>query len=315
MKRFLIVSLGLTLILASAVRLTAQTDSVTPPAKKHKAVINPWSGSLIIDNQTTEISPKNGLDFVIHHRFTSVQNGLSDLFGFYSASNIRMGLNYSITNNLMLGFGSEKDNKSQEFLIKYKLLSQSRDGVIPVSVSAYASAVISTRKEEFYGLNYRFSDRMSYYTELIISRKWYDRLSTQLSLGYAHINKVDSYRVVTEDSLTEVIAYYPKYYNDALAVSVAARFKITGSFGVIGEYEHPFALGKGGRHGDSNMPHKLKPLPDAALGFEINTMTHVFQLFVSSYRAIVPQFNMITNSYDFTEKSGIMPGFNIIVKF
>ncbi|HQL70711.1 MAG TPA: hypothetical protein PLA77_07765, partial [Bacteroidales bacterium] len=62
MKRFLIVSLGLTLILASAVRLTAQTDSVTPPAKKHKAVINPWSGSLIIDNQTTEISPKNGLD-------------------------------------------------------------------------------------------------------------------------------------------------------------------------------------------------------------------------------------------------------------
>jgi len=315
MKRLLWAGLGLMLSLTTGFHLSAQTDSVPPPSPKHKAVINPWGGSLIIDNQTTEISPKSGLDFVIHHRFTSIENGFSDLFGFYSASNIRMGLNYSITNNLMVGFGSEKDNKSQEFLIKYKLLSQSRDGAIPVSVSAYASTVISIRKEEFYGLDYRFSDRMSYFGELIVSRKWYDRLSTQVSLGYAHINKVDSYRVVTEDSLAEVIAYYPKYYNDAMAVSVAARFKITGSFGVIGEYEYPFVLGKGGRHGNSSMPHKLKPKSDAALGFEINTMTHVFQLFVSSYRAIVPQFNMITNSYDFTEKSGIMPGFNIIVKF
>ncbi|HOY37712.1 MAG TPA: DUF5777 family beta-barrel protein [Bacteroidales bacterium] len=292
-----------------------QTDTLPNSAKIHKPVINPWSGSLIINNQTTELSPKNGLDFVIHHRFTSVENGLSDLFGLYSASNIRLGLQYSITNNFMVGFGSEKDNKCQEFFLKYRFLTQTRDGVIPVSVAAYASAAINAREKAYFGTDYRFANRMSYFTELLISRKWYERLSTQLSVSYGHINKVESYRVVSGDTISETVTYYPKFYNDALGLGIAARFKVIGSWTLVGEFEYPMALGKGGRHGNSSIPRKLKPKPDAALGFEVSTMTHVFQLFVSSYRAIVPQYNLITNTYDFTEKSGIMPGFNIIVKF
>jgi hypothetical protein len=38
-------------------------------------------------------------------------------------------------------------------------------------------------------------------------------------------------------------------------------------------------------------------------------------MFVSSFRGIVPQNNLIMNNFDFTDKSGIMLGFNVVVKF
>jgi hypothetical protein len=54
------------------------------------------------------------------------------LYGIYAPSNIRLGFNYGITSKLTVGFGTEKNNKMQEFLLKYAILSQNRGGTIPV---------------------------------------------------------------------------------------------------------------------------------------------------------------------------------------
>ena len=306
------------LFLLSSSIVFAQEDSTIVENPVRKPVLGPWHTGTFIDQQTTYTTRKNHLELEIHHRFTAVDNGITDLFGFYGASNIRLGLNYGITDNLMIGFGSEKDKKMQQFLVKYRFLDQSKDGVIPVSVALFASTCINTREQDYFGLDYSFSNRMSYYTQLIISRKWTPNFSTMIGAGYAHINKVESTRVETEDSVSETVTYYPKYYNDAIGLSFSARYKIGGKFNIVAQYEQPFAIGKksGNGHGShSEHPKPIEAKPGLALGFEITTLTHSFQMFASSYRGIIPQNNLIMNNFDFTEKSGIMLGFNVVVKF
>jgi len=319
------------LLLFIWISIFSQTDTVISEEIKHKPTISPWPTTTLIDKQTTYNPGKGHLELVIHHRFTSIDNGIKDLFGFYGASNIRLGLNYGITENLMVGIGSEKDKKMQEFSVKYNFLRQSKDNYIPVSMSLFANTCINSREEGYFGSDYKFADRMSYFSQLLISRKWTTNFATQIGIGYAHINKVESNRVVTEDSISETIAYYPKYYNDAMGISLSVRYKIAGPFSLIAEYEQPIAIGKHGQNGDgshdddddddddkfigSTKPKPISAKPNLALGFEITTVTHSFQMFVSSFRGIVPQNNLIMNNFDFTEKSGIMIGFNVVVKF
>jgi hypothetical protein len=311
------ISIGILLLLIGF-NVFSQNDTVLSEKVTHKPTISPWPTTTLIDKQTTTNPVKGHLELVIHHRFTAIDNGITDLFGFYGASNIRLGLNFGITDRLMVGIGSEKDKKMQEISVKYNFLQQSKDNYIPVSMSLFANTCINSREEGYFGADYKFMDRMSYYSQLIVSRKWTTNFATQIGIGYAHINKVESTRLVTEDSISETIAYYPKYYNDALGLSISARYKIAGPFSIITEFEKPIALGKPGLHGQGNhgeIPRPLQAKPNLALGFEITTVTHSFQMFVSSFRGIVPQNNLIMNNFDFTDKSGIMLGFNVVVKF
>ncbi len=308
MKKY--TSILLILILAFSTNIFAQNDTI--PKKKLKPVLNPWFSNSVIDAQTTFTQKKGNLELIIHHRFTSIDNGFSDLFGVYGASNIRLGLNYGITDKFTVGFGTEKDKKTQEFLVKYKILQQSRCNTIPVSVAFYANTGINSREEEYFGADYKFKDRMSYFSQIIVSRKWTSSFTTLVGFGYAHINKGASNRIVVSDSVSETISYHPKYYNNVLGLTVLTRLKLTGAFGLIAEYEQPIPLGKT-HNGTIEKP--LTPQPNVALGFEITTVTHSFQLFASSYRGIVAQNNLIMNNFDFNEKNGIMIGFNVIVKF
>lgn len=293
--------------------LFSQTDSIKK--KKLRPVLNPWFSTTLIDAHTSYLPKKGNLELIIHHRFTAIDNGILDMFGFFGASNIRLGLNYGITDKVMIGFGTEKDKNIQEFLIKYKILQQSRCGTMPISLVVFANMGINTRETDYWGAAYSFTNRLSYYSQIIVSRKWTSDFSTQIGLGFAHINKVDSYRIITEDSVagTETVLYYPKYYNDAIGLSFVARYRISSTFTIIGEYEHPIAIKTKTNIVGDNAPVMSKP--NLAMGFEITTMSHSFQLFASSYRGIVPQNNLIMNNFDFTQKDGIMLGFNVVVKF
>jgi hypothetical protein len=51
-----------------------------------------------------------------------------------------------------------------------------------------------------------------------------------------------------------------------------------------------------------------------ALGFEVGTPTHCFQLFAANYDKITPQKNLANNLNDFT-KGEILIGMNVIVRF
>ncbi len=258
--------------------------------KKDKPVRAPFESGILIDNQTVFIPVKNTLEFIIEHRFGDVSEGISDLWGIYAPSNIRLGLNYSVTNKLMVGVGTTKDNKLQDFRVKYNILEQTRKNIIPVAVTAYGNMAIDARNEDIFGVNYKFSNRLSYFAQVIIARKISNAFTVQIAPSWSHINAVDS-----------------NYKHDKWALSFAVRAKISGQSSIVLTYDLPLDI-KGSYQTDND---DYKPKANFAIGWEISTSTHAFQIFIGTAKSLVPQYNVIYNQNDWTKISDLIFGFNI----
>ncbi|MFC2151592.1 DUF5777 family beta-barrel protein [Bacteroidota bacterium] len=282
-KAFILLLIALTCNFAFA-------QEETEEKKKDKPVREPFAASTLIESQTTVGSAAKKLELIIHHRMGSVENGLSDIFGIYGASNIRMGLQYGITDKLTIGIGTEKNNKFNDLNAKYAVLEQTRTGSMPVSLSIHANITVDAKDEELFGTDYEFMDRFLYFAQAIVGRKFTDALSMQLAPSYSHFNSVDR-----------------KYQHDKVGVMLGGRYKFTETMSAIFEYHQPF---------DINPVHDYQEdiQPGAALGIEIATITHAFQVFASNYQDIMAQKNYGMNTRKF-DGEGILIGFNITVKF
>jgi hypothetical protein len=100
--------------------------------EKDRPVRAPFSSGILIDNQTSLIPTEGTLEMLIQHRFNSMDNGISDLFGIYSpGGNIRIGFNYSLMKNLMVGYGLTMKNMYSDFQVKWTVLEQTRKNTSP----------------------------------------------------------------------------------------------------------------------------------------------------------------------------------------
>ena len=63
---------------------------------------------------------------------------------------------------------------------------------MPFSLSYFGYITIDGRKNSGYGDGYKFDDRLSYFTQLILAKKFGDFLSLEATGSYSHFNKVDS---------------------------------------------------------------------------------------------------------------------------
>ncbi len=284
------ITILLTIVLAGLVLLPMNLKA-QDEEPDNRPVREPFSGTLLADQQTIMSPYKGGLELVIHHRFGTMQNGLKDLVGIYAPSNIRLGLNYGITDKLMIGWGTEKNNKLQELEVKYSIFQQTRSGSMPVALSYYANVAIDARNDEAFGENYAFTNRFSYFHELIVARKFNDRLSAQITPSFSHFNAVDQ----------------KLWHNDYLGIGAGLRFKAFGEFSIIAEYDQAFSY-------KETTETMNKPKPNVLLGFEIGTPTHTFQLFAANYDKINPQKNLSANMNDFMEGE-ILIGMNVLVRF
>jgi len=263
-------------------------------------VRSPWTTGILIDNQTTTVPNAKAFDFSIHHRFGKIKE-MSDIFGIYAASNIRLGINWGITKRISIGFGTEKYNKMQEFQGKYNIISQTRDGKIPVAVTYFGNVVIDTRDEELFGKNYKFTNRLSFFNQIIVSRRFNRALTLQVAGSYSHFNAITD---LVESPNGRIIG---KWKNDYIGVMAGGRYKFYNNISAIFEYCHPFAVG-GTWDGQS------EPLPNIGLGVEFGTSTHAFQVFATQYDNIIAQKNYSNNLNDMASE-GWHFGFNITVRF
>lgn len=254
-----------------------------------KPVREPWASSILIDNQTSEIPYAKSLELIIYHRFGQIKN-FSDLLGIYAPSNIKMGLNYGINDWLMVGFGTEKNNKIQELQWKAKILNQTRSGSMPVALTYYGNIGLDASDEEVFGVNYKYTNRLSYFNQLIVSRKFSPAISAQIAGSYMHFNAVD-------DGM----------HNDYFGLSAGGRMKVINEISLLLEYDQGFPLGT--LTDDEEMPES-----NFAVGVEFGTSTHCFQLVAASYDKIINQKNYAFNTNDFFDGK-IFFGFNITVRF
>jgi len=167
-------------------------DEEAQKKKKERPVRNMFESGVLIDDQTSVIPVKNTLEMHIQHRFGIIKdNGASDFFGIYAPSaNTRMGLNFSILDNLMVGYGITKKNMYNDFQVKYGILRQTRSGSMPLALTAYANLAIDGRNKSVYGDDYQFTNRLSYFSQLMVGRKFAEWFSLELHSGWTALEMV-----------------------------------------------------------------------------------------------------------------------------
>lgn len=253
-----------------------------------KPVRAPFESAYLFDNQSVVVLPAKTLEFIMQHRFGLVDNGISDIWGIYGPANIRLGLTYSVIDNLSIGFGTTKNKKYQDFSLKYAIIQQTRSGKTPVSVTYYGNMAIDARKDDNF---INTSDRFSYFHQVIVSRKITSNFSLQVAPSLSHFNAMAGY--VSEGEIQ------PQMENNHIAIATGGRYKITPQTAIILNYDQPIT-----EHFTNN-PH-----PNLSFGVEIATSSHAFQLFMGNYNGIVPQENNVFNSNDFRDGEFLI-GFNI----
>lgn len=252
-----------------------QKDSIVPSKVKLERAA--FETSTLIENQTNVLNNKGTLEMVLNHRFGLV-NGTNDMIGIWAPSNIRIALNYAITDRISVGFGTTKDYRLQDFNLKGAILRQTRDGKMPVSVSYYGDMANSALPSDNF---LKSSDRYSFFNQIIIAKRFNSKVSLQIAPSFSHYNRVES-----------------TMNNDLFAVAVGGRVKISDSSSILFDYSQPITS-------QVNAPKE-----GVALGWEFSTGSHAFQVFVTNYRGIVPQQSYMFNQNDFF-KGDFVIGFNI----
>lgn len=239
----------------------------------------------IINGHSVETSPLGEMKFIISHRFGPVDQGIYELFGF-DQSTIRIGLDYGITDRLTIGAGRSSFEKTYDGYAKFRAIRQSTEGW-PVSLTAYTSANLTTLKWPEPDRENYFTSRMVYAHQLIIARKFGDAFSLQIMPTLVHLNLVPT----AEDP------------HDIISIGSALRWQLSKSLALLGEYYYNITEQR-----DPELRNSL------ALGIEIETKGHVFQLSFSNSRGMTEKF-FVTGTRGRWEKAEIGLGFNITRDF
>lgn len=240
----------------------------------------------LVNGHSIEQAGKGVMDFKISHRFGPPAEGrpLYNFLGLDEA-NMRLGFEYGVTDRMMIGLGRTKDpRKIYDGFVKYKLLRQSSGSKkVPVTLSYFGSAAVKTGDFSDPSKEYPSSGRWYYTHQLLLAKKFSERLSLQVSPTFIHRNLVGT---MAES-------------NDVLACGFGGRYMITGGTSLNLEYYYvlPDQLGEGYHN-------------SFAIGFDIETGGHVFQLhFTNSIGMTEAAF--ISETVDPFDGTGIRFGFNL----
>jgi Membrane bound beta barrel domain (DUF5777) len=245
-----------------------------------------FSGTRVINGHSVETKPGGSLEFIISHRFGTLNSGSYNFWGL-DVSTIRLGLEYGITDRLGIGVGRSSLDKSYDSYLKYKLLRQAT-GVksFPFTLTLLGSLQYKTYKGGA-DADLSSSDRTSYALQALFARKFSSNFSFQVAPVLVHRNTVDQ----------------ALFVNDLIAIGLGARVKVTRSLSVHGEY-YPRLNEK------ENNPNYN------AIGFGIDLETggHVFQLVFTNSLGMMERINVAETDGDFWN-GDIHFGFNITRTF
>ena len=134
---------------------------------QYDTVINTFKSTRIINNHSIEIFPTNQLDLRISHRFGRLNTGLYELYGLDQAK-IRVGLEYGLLNNLMIGFGRSTYLKNYDAYIKYQLINQRKGkNPFPFTIVTFSNIAVNSLEKNF--KDYPFVGRLSFCNQLLIA--------------------------------------------------------------------------------------------------------------------------------------------------
>lgn len=244
-----------------------------------------FKATRILNGHSVEQMKARQLDFRIHHRFGPVNGGSYELWGL-DQSNVFFGLEYGVTDWLMLGAGRSTYEKTFNGFAQVRLWRQAAGlGAFPLSISALTGVdAYTTKWPDPARANY-FSSRLSYTLQALIARKFSEDLSLQITPTMIHRNLVP-----------EAIDL-----NDIFAVGFGGRYKITSRISLNAEYFlgiHPTLVGQ------TSNPNSF------SVGCDIETGGHVFQIMLTNSLPMIER-GFVGETTGSWSNGGIHLGFNI----
>jgi hypothetical protein len=284
-------------------------DSATN--KEHLPVIATFKSPRLINGQSNETIHKHDLLFIVSHRFGDIAGtfgGFKSFYGLDQSTDIQIAFDYGISDQWSVGIGRAKGapngmntHQNQFFYLntKYRLIRQTEDNRVPVSVTVFGnSAVSAMEKLDAVTVDagfQKFSDRMSYVAQAIIARKFSDNLSLALLPTYVRRNYV-SYMDM----------------NNLFALGVGGRMKVSHWMAVVVDYFMSF------RKEDSKdyfrQQKDFRFYNPLGIGLEIETGGHVFNLSFTNATATLENQFIPSTSSSWTD-GGFRWGFTITRRF
>lgn len=277
----------LTLVLSLAISSTclAQEDLLelvdTESGDGSDFVEQTFKGTRLINGHSIETRKRGILDVIISHRFGRLNSGAYELFGL-DESNVRLGVDFGITDRLNIGMGRNSFEKTFDGFLKYKILRQRPDGP-PVSAAGFSSIALKTLKSGDPPGELDVTSRLTYSYQVILAKKFSPSVSLQISPTMVHRNSV----------LEETDP------NDIFALGAGGRIKLTKRLSLNAEYYYQF-----------NTIENSLMKNSVAIGFDIETGGHVFQLHFTNSRAMIEKGFITETSGDFFD-GDVHFGFNI----
>lgn len=240
---------------------------------QEEKIIQTFRHSRLINTHSVETLPARKLDFRVVHRFGDLagnSGGWTTFYGLENASDISIGFEYGLNDNIMVGINRTKGagplKQNLNALIKFKLMNQERKGNLPfslsiVGVSAYSTMQKSSLEGQITSFT-RGSHRLAYHLGLHAARKFSDTFSFQGSASWTFRNVVES-----------------GDQNDIVALGAGMRIQVTKAFGLIFDGTFPLLTSDRTTGIDYTIP--------LGVGFEFDTSGgHVFQINLTNSRGI-----------------------------
>jgi hypothetical protein len=265
--------------------LSKLLDDNTTPQKEYS--YGAFKTTRLINGHSIENTGKGILDFRISHRFSPMSGGVQEFFGLDGAT-IRLGLDYGISDVITIGVGRSSLFKEYDGYVKAKILRQTTKNEMPISLSYVGGMSLSSlSSDKLLGRQlvgpekYPFSNRLFFFNQLLIARKFNSTFTIQLMPTHVHYNFVNT-------------ANEP---NDILALGAGGRIKLNRRVTLNLEYYYQF--------------NQLdKTTNSLSVGFDIETGGHVFQLHFTNSAGMTER-TFIGHTTDKWSDGGFRFGFNI----
>lgn len=227
-----------------------------------------FAGTRVINNHSNEMLPKQSLEFIVAHKFGDIAGaagGVQNFFGFDNLADVRIAFEYGVFDKFDIGIGRSKGvgvrTAMMDGYAKYAILQQKTSGM-PISLTYVSSLAFSYNKASTDSTSVTsyptFLNRMIFTNQILVTKKFGERITLQVNGGYNHRNFVD---------------FGDK--NGLFFAGGSGRLRFTKTLALLVEYNHVF-----GR------PNGIPAQDPLSFGFEILTGGHTFALHYSNGKGL-----------------------------
>ncbi|MBX2829267.1 MAG: hypothetical protein KTR22_13965 [Flavobacteriaceae bacterium] len=252
-----------------------------------------FKGLKVVNFESTKLGGAKELYLVVSHRFGTVKNGIDDFFGLDNAVT-QIKFIYGVNEWLNLGVARSSLQKKYGVHAKYRLVHQQREG-FPFAIVGYNLITVNTALDEDLFPNLEFSDRLTYTSQVLVSRKFSEDFSLLLAPTFVHENLATRSFEIQEDGETLVF----DEDNNQFAVGIGGRYKLTKRWSINMDYGIHL-----NRNDNSNFKNPL------SIGVDLETGGHVFQMHFTNAQAMFEEGFIIQGQGDWGDGDFFF-GFNL----